>query len=567
MPRKPIQSRMPVPRGRDVQKVQEKVTIPPPTTQPIVSRRKIVSSSEAYTSEVILQEGKTVEDAIQDRQSLLPPFELDKKTMESDVHEPTHEEVINSSSSRNIRFMRQPCQDVQYAEPQPPMDNTSAVSIPAVAGALPLPRSPDEPPSLQVVFRARKSSLPAAAAQEVTISGDIRQITISPSRHSMAEQDFVVAEIPISAVLPQHKASTHQRRPSAPVTIAQRSDDAPIELPMRRESRHTRLELEQNPGTVVQKQKSDVIDGTQNSNRMNGPAYRKRPLKSILKKRPLEVSPRKSGLQERASKRQRVLEPRPANLLVEEQRSRDARLRNAKIEAPKKPRSQSRRRDEEEMAITPLVLPSQPERSFDRSRETQRVDENLALEKQGLDLQMIGHDVEEDVFGAVVENSMELSFTGLRAQERPENGRVEEGQSLPQPFVDATPIFSTTAFNVLQPTATPNLPEQQPATDVRMRKPRHLPSEVAKVVHTTEQLLPDRLFAYGTRDKESCRLTIPQSPNFMRVQREKEREKAERERERLEQLEKQLEQQRRERVKKIQQRAMPPVCYFGFYCL
>lgn len=525
----------------------------------------MVSSSDAYISEVIAQEKEIVEDAIQDRQSLLPPFELDKKTMESDVHESTHEEdmnpIINSSSSDNPRYTGQTCQKAQYAGTQ---HNSPAVGIPAVAPALPLPRVTDEPPSLQVIPRVRRSSLPAAAAQEITIPEETRQINVSPSCHAMVEQDFTAAKIPIPAALLQQKVPNPQRRPSVPITIAQRSGDAPIELPMMHESR-TRLEAEQNPGTVVQKQKSDVMDGKQNSTRMNGPADRKRPLKSILKKRPLEVSPRKSGQQERASKRQRVLEL-PA--LVEEQRSHDARSRNARIEAPKKPRSQSRRRDEEEIAITPLVLSSQPEMSFDRSRETRRVDGNLVLEKQGLDLQMIGHDIKEDVFGAVVENSMELSFTGLRAQERPENGRVEEGQSLPQPLVDGTPIFSTTTFNVLQPTAAPNLPQQQPAPDVHhMKKPRHLPAEVAKVVHTTEQLLPDRLFAYGTRDKESCRLTIPQSPNFMRVQREKEREKAEKERERLEQLEKQLEQQRRARVKKIQQRAMPPVCYFVFYCL
>lgn len=530
---KSVRSRVPVPQRKDHQKAQK--IIPPSTMMNLRHEEQVLETEEQQETERIPADVGV--ELVQRRQSLPPPFEVITEVTEPPSQQATRrdEEMLKDA---------QPSLDIQYTGTKYSEDIT-APAMPRPRTSLEKSPSPNPfllefPPNTVSPPTAQKDVFP----QEIKAREELHVL----SSHARLEPLSVPEPVPTTithseAIVLRNEPSTSFFAAKKPVHASKKTSEEP--------------ERENLPS-----QGRDTLK----SKRMDRPIGEKRPLKSILKKRPLEVSPRKSlNADGRASKRQRLESNGMAPAIdmkgQGDTRNRDDRhSRKSKAEAPKKSITQSKLPEEvEDVTIAPLVYASLPERSQERAATREQSQGDHVVGRRDTSTQVIAHDMEEDVFGTVLENSMDLGVTHPRTQDILKDVEVEEEEETPMPPFSDVPMPSTYTRAILQPTTVQNAPEIQ---NHPPRKTQPLPVEVTKVVHTTEQLLPDRLFAYGTRDHESCRLTVPQSPNFMRVQREREKEKARKEKERLEELEKQLEEQRRERVRKAQQRGMPPVCHY-----
>ena len=306
------------------------------------------------------------------------------------------------------------------------------------------------------------------------------------------------------------------------------------------------------------------------------PGYRV--LKPILKRRALEMSPAKTGPAERAKKRQKLSEvptgrdrgqDKPSTLLGERRtmagdNGRVAVLRRGKVElAPRKQVTRFHSRvDAEGSALAPMVLPnvdvgssSLPGHSFVHGPDVGNNPRSYSqLEHQSVHngestmhypaTQGLSEGIEEDVFGTILENSLEAAAaTRATPKYHPPSPnfilesvspiqQAEKRPSVPQGYRAAGEHQLAYQRNhVLQPSTAHNSPKRtRPPVTQKAVSPARVDYRPKLVENFAES-------AHFTRDLDNkrgdavCRLTIPVSPKFMRIHREKRQEEQRAERE------------------------------------
>jgi hypothetical protein len=330
-----------------------------------------------------------------------------------------------------------------------------------------------------------------------------------------------------------------------------------------------------------------------------------RALKPILKKRSLEVSPAKVGLGERAKKRQKLAEvsirekTREKELTIyvdrgkaDGERGRTAVARRGKLEqAPRKQVARSRSRAASEVPVLVLsnIGAGSPSVHRHLSRSPEIEDQDRSQSRLGQRIRNLQDDVmmytaarglEEDVFGTVMENSLEVVrgampryspppqrhvLESVSPVQRPQQQHISVAQPRPERRRAAYDNQSTrSTIHVLQSSTTYNSPRRTrpPATATqKATSPVRIDYRPQVVGYFPEDPFVPRPQHHDGDDAGDCRLTIPVSPKFMRGQREREREERllERERERQRQRPMKPIVQPKGRSTRVVQRDMPPV--------
>lgn len=338
------------------------------------------------------------------------------------------------------------------------------------------------------------------------------------------------------------------------------------------------------------------------------------PLKPILKKRALEVSPTKASVEGRAVKRQKVSDVKGKDRVLtvpieravpladrgkdNEVREKGAaeggditardkpRGRKTKMEQAPKKQARSRSRVNQEVpVVAPLVLSNvdtselqaRPTRSHshERSRSHSRSGYRSSSHNDAYT-----ENVEQDVFGAVMENSLEVvAVTRALENENLPLAVLESMSPMPSKRRAEVPNsrreqsrlenHQREVVRILQPSAAPNSPK-------RTRSPiRAVPPKPASIAPARADYRPPQLEDLSVNtfvqrpyhpldrdDDEGHRLTIPFSPKaYMRPQRREEvREEPQRKAWNATSRNPTVQQRQKRPLMRGKQREIPPVC-------
>ena len=289
------------------------------------------------------------------------------------------------------------------------------------------------------------------------------------------------------------------------------------------------------------------------------PTHARSPPRIVSKKRPLENSPSKREAETRPVKRTRLVVGMEASKVAADRLDRIRRAEASKptvarqtspIQAPQKVRANSSRHEPG----------ASPERPLSRPKvKATTVQLQPTVKKEALPSLVAQLIKEHDVFGSVLENSIDLASIDRLRRDPVE---IFESAEPHQPK-EATFKEPVRKRSLSPPRSTPS-PKLPSTLRGRPSHESFRPSYSADSYKEVEQEEPQAPDAHdgklrnqrsNFREDEFCTLTVPQSPKFILGRQRHEEEKAEKERGRWSNLAR----RQKERAKRENVHSMPPV--------